>query len=205
MSQRICPGCGEVKECDLAHGGGQWYTRTRKHREIAGEVVIDDAIEVIASPYCRDCTGKRNTESRRKTTLINKLVKVSRSAGPQEVLATGWPGTCEICGDQTQNVVVVESPRLEFCCWRCAGLLKERRASLVAMLRVLLTHIVRERELVEKAMDSGRWPESPQRPVHKGNKLGKIEDHEECLGLEMRVRSVLLWLLSSEAREAEGV
>ena len=131
MSQRICPGCGEVKDAlDLAHGGGQWYTRERKHREIAGEVVIDDATEVIPSPYCRDCTGKRNTESRRKTTLIDRLVKVSRSARPREIPAAEWPGTCEICGDQTQNVVVVESPRLGFCCWRCDKLIQseERRS-----------------------------------------------------------------------------
>ena len=90
-----------------------------------------------------------------------------------------------------------------FCCWRCATLIRKPRDTLVAMLRLLLTHVARERELIGTAID-GRWPEPRQRPVHKGNKFGKIEDHEECLGLEMRVRSVLLWSLRSGTTEAEG-
>lgn len=190
-SKRVCPGCGQVKECNLAIGGGDWYTRRRQRPETAGEGVVRYSVDIIPSPYCRDCTIARNVESRRKRTLIDRLVKVSDANGHQQPPTATGPGTCEVCGDETENILVVDAPRVAFCCWRCAGLIGEGKERLVAMLRLLLAHIVRERDLEGATAHLARR-------VHAGNRFGSVDDHKECLGLEKRVREVVLWLLAAQ-------
>jgi len=193
-SRRRCPRCGQVKDLDLAHGGGEWYLRKRVRHELGGDGVIVDMVEDIASPYCRECTIKRSIGGRRRRAGIARLLKVTRSAEPRDLPAE-WPGTCDICDQETTNILVVNNPTLGFLCWRCARLTGEGRRRLVEMWQILLGHNNCERELEAENVNDRRRREPRHRPVHKGNKLGPIEDHQECLDLEERVRLVLLWVL----------
>jgi hypothetical protein len=63
-SKRTCAGCGQVKECNLAEGGAEWYRRRRLRTEVIGDGVVHEIDDVIPSSYCRALTRSRETRRR---------------------------------------------------------------------------------------------------------------------------------------------
>lgn len=161
-----CPGCRELKEWLPADGGGEWYV-LRRHSATSEEGTVVDEVVLTRSPYCRSCTGNRNTAVRRSRKLLRRVETAVGSLdtpGPSEAL-------CDVCGAPVGQLEVVSAAPTVFACQPCAALLKMDRSQLVAALRELLANRHRRQE--------GRGRRAP------------LVDEAH---VEVRLRSVIIWM-----------
>jgi hypothetical protein len=198
MQTRRCPSCGELKSYNEHDGGRDFYTRKNVWREVDdlddSTIRVREHIERIPSAYCRACTNKKRSESRRRAKVRDLICRAADGSQDTAFLT----GACHVCGHVGKYTH--SGYGLGLVCWACRTLLgdlKDRKGRLLAVLQVLLAHNAgryqasRPKTVVKRKLIRGVWEEWDEPAPDGGHKFGTITDHEVCLAMEARVRTLL--------------